>query len=1056
MNIFDVQVIQVEENEQPIIVQTSDYYAPVQSVNGKIGFVTINKSDVGLSNVENISITGVSGNLQYQIDNLDTNYASQSELNILSGNLVNTGTNLQSQINNLYNSGFITGVDLSPYYLNSNPSGFITGIDLSNYVTKTNGQFSNRPTVNGTGILLSGEATNGNVDLSFTVQITGNQNISGAKNFYTRPTVNGTGVLLNGEADSNAYPNSNPSGFITGVDTSSLYPRSNPSGFITGVDLSSYATNANLASTGSALQANINSLSGVSVLTYGNQTIDGIKTFRNAVYIGNLYVTGTETVVNTQNFNVQSPYILLNLTGGAVDGGIFFVTGSGLTGINDYGPIIGFDHSNKFKFGVARRSDDLSILNDIAAVQDITNYSGFVNNKYYTKDNPSGFITGIDLSNYYTNNNLSGYITNQNVVFTTGNQTISGIKTFTTGFDIVNGTNPQNLRIFNTTGTSPASGEFGQIGWSGNTFVIGAFNTNSGIARNLELHSAIGRRIILASNGQVGIGTSVGDQTQHGIWVNPPAGQTSITHGNGQVFVNNGSVMFNSNTRVFNNNAFTFGINQNNTTPMIRGINVGSGFTSIQARLADNSNFVNFEANKLIANSGADIYFSGTVGTGVSGSHVGVLVSGLWNNTGQIYTGIQYNITLGSGIAPSITNSLLNVSVNNTGVFNINGRGDISIRRASANTEFTNIVEVLRGTTSVVRIRDDGDVQANSFAVTAGGIVMANTDGVAVRSTSRFGFSSDPTTAAMGTDADLRRDAADTIAQRRGTNAQQFRVYNLTGTNSGEFGLFGWQQTGATGTPNALVIGTQATQSGTLRDVVITGANISVYPQPWVTGTAQYNAFDINITPTNHDYRSTLFRINNTQGSPIFGVQGAFGYTLNQKVRIFGDQRGIVFGPRQTSAIAGSDFVSMRWQTSQLQLLHGTEIGWSQAPFDIGPDLTIFRDAADTLAQRRGLNPQQLRIYNLTGTNSGEFGLFGWQNNNLIIGTQQTQSGALRNLTLTGQNINLSASGVIIPNPTVPTSTGSAGVRGQISWDNDFIYVCVSGDSWKRAALTTW
>lgn len=167
------------------------------------------------------------------------------------------------------------------------------------------------------------------------------------------------------------------------------------SGFITGVNLSPYATNANLAITGLTLNTKIDNLSGVSVLTYGNQTIGGIKTFKDAVYIGNLYVTGVETIVNTQNFNVQSPYLLLNLTGGATDGGIFFVTGSGLTGINEYGPIIGFDHSNKFKFGVARRSDDLSSLNDIASIQNINNYSGFVTNNFYPRNNPSGFITGI-------------------------------------------------------------------------------------------------------------------------------------------------------------------------------------------------------------------------------------------------------------------------------------------------------------------------------------------------------------------------------------------------------------------------------------------------------------------------------------------------------------------------------------------------------------------------------------------------------------------------------------------------------------------------------------
>jgi hypothetical protein len=51
----------------------------------------------------------------------------------------------------------------------------------------------------------------------------------------------------------NLYPNSNPSGFITGVNLSSyvtnsqtgvFYPASNPSGFITGVNLSSYVTNS--------------------------------------------------------------------------------------------------------------------------------------------------------------------------------------------------------------------------------------------------------------------------------------------------------------------------------------------------------------------------------------------------------------------------------------------------------------------------------------------------------------------------------------------------------------------------------------------------------------------------------------------------------------------------------------------------------------------------------------------------------------------------------------------------------------------------------------------
>jgi hypothetical protein len=408
------------DEEITIIVQT-DSTAPVQSVNGKIGFVSIDKSDVGLSNVENVSILGASGHLQYQINNLDISggYATDLELNTTSGVLNQKINNLSGDTDNKFYlksnpSGFLTGVDLSALYPRNNPSGYITGVDTSNFYTKNNP---------------SGFITG--VDTS---------------NFYTK---------------------NNPSGFITGVDTSNFYTKNNPSGFITGVDLSNYATttnlnltgsnlasnlattgstlSANLATTGSTLTTQINNLSGVSVLTYGNQTIDGTKTFRNSVYINNLYVTGTETIVNTPQINIASNYLLLNLTGGAVDGGIFFVTGTNGTGINEYGPIIGFDHSDKFKFGIGRRSEDLSLLNDIAAVQDITNYSGFVNNKYatilnlgstgqnlqqqinninssgfitgvdlsnlYPRNNPSGFITGIDTSNFYTKNNPSGFIT---------------------------------------------------------------------------------------------------------------------------------------------------------------------------------------------------------------------------------------------------------------------------------------------------------------------------------------------------------------------------------------------------------------------------------------------------------------------------------------------------------------------------------------------------------------------------------------------------------------------------------------------------------------------
>jgi len=100
-----------------------------------------------------------------------------------------------------------------------------TGISYFN-----SGAFSNRPTVNGVGVLLVGEATSASV--SGAVYTTGDQTVSGVKTFAAtgyflsglivsgsglrvsgaasfsqRPTVNGTGVLLSGEATSSTISN---------------------------------------------------------------------------------------------------------------------------------------------------------------------------------------------------------------------------------------------------------------------------------------------------------------------------------------------------------------------------------------------------------------------------------------------------------------------------------------------------------------------------------------------------------------------------------------------------------------------------------------------------------------------------------------------------------------------------------------------------------------------------------------------------------------------------------------------------------------------------------
>lgn len=557
----------------------------------------INLTSTGATLTTNLFNTG--SNLNTKIDNL-SGYVNSQDTNI-SNNLTLTGSTLISNINSL-NSAFtgFTGnldanyaTDLQLFNTGStldNKINSLSGVSVLTYGNQTiNGlkDFTTRPTVNTTPVLLSGENANGLTvlvknDDSVTLNKGQPVYIYGANgnNILVRKAVN-TGEatssktlgLLNQSLAPNAQGLVITEGALEGIDTNAGNAGDpvwlGPTGdLIFGLANKPYAPNHlvylgvierqqinngkiyvkvqngfelqelhnvnidhknalnnndilryNSASglwfnetlnTGT-FQTQINSLSGSSVLLYGDQSVGGVKTFRDNVYINNLFVTGTQTVVSTNNFSVQSPYLLLNLTGGAVDGGIFFVTGAGLTGINDTGPIIGFDHSNKFKFGVSTRNSDLSTLPDIASVQNITTYSGFVDGKYSTIINlvstgstlstnlastGSTLQTNINnLSNTYatitnlgltgstlvTNlantgstlntkiNNLSGYInsSSSNIVFTTGNQTISGVKSFAQ----------------DTTFGDSAQGDFLVI--SGNNFTVyGSGNFTSGLFVN--------------------------------------------------------------------------------------------------------------------------------------------------------------------------------------------------------------------------------------------------------------------------------------------------------------------------------------------------------------------------------------------------------------------------------------------------------------------------------------------------------------------------------------------------------------------------------------------
>ena len=102
---------------------------------------------------------------------------------------------------------------------------------------------------------------------------TGNQNISGIKNFITRPTINGVEVLVSGDSVNAVIPSTVVR--TTGAQT------------IGGLKIFSSGLISNVGITGTNL-----------VYNTGNQSIGGLKTFSNGL-ISNVGITGTNLVYNT-------------------------------------------------------------------------------------------------------------------------------------------------------------------------------------------------------------------------------------------------------------------------------------------------------------------------------------------------------------------------------------------------------------------------------------------------------------------------------------------------------------------------------------------------------------------------------------------------------------------------------------------------------------------------------------------------------------------------------------------------------------------------------------
>ena len=128
----------------------------------------------------------------------------------------------------------------------------------------------------------------------------------------------------------------------------------------------------------------------------------------------------------------------------------------------------------------------------------------------------------------------------------------------------------------------------------------------------------------------------------------------------------------------------------------------------------------------------------------------------------------------------------------------------------------------------------------------------------------------------------------------------------------------------------------------------------------------------------------------------------------------------------------------------------------------VGADATHSQEDIDTLDGR--IDDIDLEIITLSGicsTNSINIGLKSNKSGDTFTGNIIVPDGTVETHAVNLGQLNDAIGGIDIPTlpdlmSTVPITSGSAGLLGNIAVDSTFLYVCVSTNTWKRITLETF
>jgi len=202
---------------------------------------------------------------------------------------------------------------------------------------------------------------------------------------------------------------------------------------------------------------------------------------------------------------------------------------------------------------------------------------------------------------------------------------------------------------------------------------------------------------------------------------------------------------------------------------------------------------------------------------------------------------------------------------------------------------------------------------------------------------------------------------------------------------------------------------------------VTTTAPVADLTQTWNASGTTFTGFNLNVTDTASAAGSLLadfqvggvskfsvgktgaITIANGSSTPLTLTGETFALALSGSAGTpaFRSQAFSVGGGANELIRIGSNAANVNL-TAAIVLTSTTPLAWVSSAtnaYSSSPDITLFRDAANSLAQRNGVNAQTFRLYNTyTDASNYERGFMRWNSNVLEIGAEGAGTGASRSV----------------------------------------------------------